>query len=102
MSAVAEDLHTTVNIYVQPPFEYRGMDIHMRVIQRPTGEFDFDFRILVGRHTIPGGFETPGSLTALDAAGRCLTMAQQRIDYFLSQAGLEYWANHAPYSTEAA
>lgn len=90
--------HTTVNIYVQPPFEYRGMEVWMRVIERPTALFDYDFKIIVGGRMIPGGFETPGSLTALDAMGRCLTLAQQRIDYFLSQQSLEYWKTTGAFS----
>lgn len=70
----------------------------MRIIQRPTGEFDYDFKIHVGQHTIPGGFETPGSITALDALGRCLTMAHQRIDYFLSQKTLVDWRSTGVFS----
>jgi hypothetical protein len=95
---VANNFHTTVNIFEQPPFEYRGMEVRMRVIERPTALFDYDFRIVVGAHTIPGGFETPGSPTALDAIGRCLTLAQQRIDYFLSQHRLEYWKSSGAFA----
>ncbi len=71
----------------------------MQLIERPDQRWDYAFRILVGGRAIPGGSETPGSLTPLDAVGRCLTMAQQRIDYFLSQHDLSYWQNTSAFGT---